>query len=621
MCGICGFTGEARDSVLRRMVGSLAHRGPDDEGAWSSPRGSLGARRLSIVDVEGGRQPVASEDGAVRLVLNGEIYNHTSLRGRLLERGHRFASQSDTETLVHLYEEEGDDFLLPLIGMFAIALHDERAGKLLLARDRLGIKPLYYAQIPSGIVYGSEIKAVLAHPEVSHEIDPVALHHYLTLKHIPAPRTIYRSVSALRPGEALVRRSGRTTLSRYWRLHPSPDRPHNSTEAAEQLRALLEESVRAQMTSSDVPVGTMLSGGLDSSLITALASRHAQGRLKTFSLVYEDDLPGKSGDEAFAREMSRRLGTEHHEHRIAWRDIAESVRPVARAFDEPFAGVTSPWFLCSLIRRHVKVVLSGDGADELFGSYRPHRLAGPLAAYGERSREGGMTWTDAERQELRVLGLTSEEVRQRYDPDSARWRAGLGVFGEDEKRALYAAPLRESLRGVETAPVLSEAFAAARDASPSPDPLNEVLHADCETLLPDQVLAYADRLSMAHGVETRVPFLDHRIAELARAIPGAWKIHGGTTKAVLRQAARGILPDDLIDRPKEGFVLPLERWLAGPMVPFARQMLSPAALARHGLFRPAAVEALLQRLPGGDLGTVNRVWSLMMFQAWHEEAA
>jgi asparagine synthase (glutamine-hydrolysing) len=378
MCGICGFSGTPDGDALRSMANAIAHRGPDNSGYWDAPDISLGIRRLAIVDLETGQQPVFSEDGSIAVVFNGEIYNHPELRKELQAAGHQFRTHhSDTETLVHAYEEYGDDFLHRLNGMFAIALWDSRRKRLLLARDRAGIKPLYFGRFGGRLLFASEIKSLLAHPAVQRKPNYRALYHYFSLKNIPSPWSAFDGIEQLRPGERVIWESSTLRRERWWvSRFGDKDEKIDDLEAAARIRELLEDAVRLRMR-SDVPFGAYLSGGIDSSSVVALMSRIDGRRMQTFSLVYADDFAHKSADQEHARLVARQYGTDHHEYVLTAKDVIDSFDAVTEAFDEPFSGVTSTYFVTRLISQHVKVALSGDGADELFGSYLAHRLAQP----------------------------------------------------------------------------------------------------------------------------------------------------------------------------------------------------------------------------------------------------
>jgi asparagine synthase (glutamine-hydrolysing) len=606
MCGIAGFTGAHDATVLHRMVATLQHRGPDSEGFWQGPGVSLGMRRLSIIDVATGEQPVFNEDRSIAVVFNGEIYNYIELREELLRAGHRFSTDhSDTEVIVHLYEERGLDFLDCLNGMFAIALWDQRRGELVLARDRLGIKPLYFARLNEGVAFGSEPKALLTHPGVSHDPDLVAVHHYLSLKNVPAPLSAFRQIEQLRNGEIVICRGHEIIHKRWWM--PSFDRiaDIDEVEAAGEILRLLEDSVRLQMR-SDVPFGAYLSGGLDSSSVVSLLARQGAGKIKTFTLVYEDDFPNKDNDRRFARIVAERCGTEHHEHLVKFDHLPEQLDQVVHAFDEPFSGVISTFFITQLIAQHVKVALSGDGADELFASYMPHRIAAPLAAYGA-GRNDPDSLVPFENDVARLATLHARG-------DEAARRMGLYLFDDEAKNGLYTTAMRDAVGAVTTEALIRDRLRACR----SNDPINRALYLDLDTLLPDQVLPFVDRLSMAHSVEVRPPFLDHRLVEFACSLPGNFKIKAGRVKSILKDAMRGLLPADLVSRPKEGFIMPINEWLVGHLGSYVRAVLAPEKIKRQGLFQPDAIRMMLDAHFSGRAHFGNQIWNLLMLQLWWE---
>src|SRR6202048_317703 len=607
MCGIAGFTGPHNRKVLESMTECLRHRGPDAVGYWEGEKVSLGMRRLAIIDVATGQQPVFNEDGTIAVVFNGEIYNHVELREGLQRSGHRFSTDhSDTEVLVHLYEDHGLDFLHKLNGMFAIALWDSRRQRLVLARDRLGIKPLYFARIPRGVAFGSEPKARLKHPEISRAPDFIAIHHYLSLKNVPAPLSAFRDMEQLRSGEVAVCSGTDIVRRRWWRIEFDQSVDLDESEAADQIRALLEDSVRLQMR-SDVPFGAYLSGGVDSSSVVALLAKLGARDIKTFTLVYDDDFPNKEADRHFARTVADRYATEHHEHRVTFADLPEKLDHVVRSFDEPFSGVISTYFITQSISRHVKVALSGDGADEMFASYLAHRLAAPLAAYAAGRNDPGAL-VPFENDVPRLAALVARG-------DEAARRAGLFLVDDAEKNELYSPRMRAAIDGSAT----EELIRGALQGCSSNDPLNRALFLDIETLLPDQVLAFVDRLSMAHSVEVRPPFLDHRLVQFVADLPGSVKIKAGRVKHIRKEAVRDLLPRELLDRPKEGFIMPVNEWLIGSLKDYVRSSLAPDRLGRHGVFPAAAIRAMLEAHYCGTANHGSRIWNLLMLQLWWEE--
>lgn len=570
-------------------------------------------RRLSIIDLSTGHQPVFNEDKSVAVVFNGEIYNHIELKEELVRQGHRFTTDhSDTEVIVHLYEEHGPDYLHKLNGMFAIALWDIKKGELHLARDRAGIKPLFVSPSFGRLIFGSEIKAILAHPDVTKEPDLVALGHYFSFKNTPAPRTAFAGIEQLRPGERAVFKNGQLTRKRWWRLDMSQSVEMTEVEAAAHLRELLEDSVRLRMR-SDVPFGAYLSGGLDSSSVVALMSQISGKRVTTFSMVYDDDYMLKGDDRKFALEVSKMYDTDHHEYLMTHSDLVDSVEPVLDAFDEPFSGVTSTYFITRLISQHVKVALSGDGADELFGSYLPHRLANPLARYDAMMAAGDGV-TDKNRAELGHFADQLEFFEKIANRGGeVKRRMGQYLFDDGAKASLFSDGMQEAITN-STEALIKRLYEEARTS----DPLNRALFVDFETLLPDQVLAFVDRLSMAHSVEVRPPFLDYRIIEFAGFLPGEMKIKGLRCKNILKEAVRGLIPDAIIDRPKEGFVLPINDWLLEDLKDYTQEMLSAEHISRHGLLNVEFVSNILQGYYNGRAQNGSRIWNLLMFQAWWE---
>lgn len=614
MCGICGFSGLPDRPTLHRMTEAIVHRGPDEAGYWESADLSLGMRRLAIVDLASGQQPVFNEDGTIGVVFNGEIYNHPELRAELEAAGHRFRSHhSDTEVLVHLYEQHGDAFLHKLNGMFAIALWDGPRKRLLLARDRAGIKPLYFCRLPDGLVFASEIKSILAHPAVSREPDFRALYHYFSFKNIPSPWSAFKGIEQLNPGEYAVFEGGKLSRHKWWRLMFREDPDIGETEAAARIRDLLEDAVRLHMR-TDVPFGAYLSGGVDSSAVVALMSRIGGQRVKTFSLVYSDDFRNKAADQEYARMVSRQFGTEHHEYVLSHREVLDSIGSILDAFDEPFSGVTSTFFITRLISQHVKVALSGDGADELFGSYLAHRLAQPLHHFPRlRDRLGRLT--DAEKGLLQpYLDQPEYLAGMLAKGDEVERRSALYLADDNGKRALLTEKMLQLAVGASSEALVARAYAEAGTS----DPLNRALYCDFVTLLPDQVLAFVDRLSMAHSVEVRPPFLDFRLMEFAATIPGRLKIRNGRSKHILKEAVRGLIPDSVIDRPKEGFVLPINEWLLNNLRAMVEEWLAPERLAVHGLLRPETVRRWLDEHYARTANHGTRLWNLIMFQLWWE---
>lgn len=605
MCGIYGIAGvlsDGDDRVVEAMDARLCHRGPDDTGVRLSPLGILGMRRLSIIDLEGGHQPISDESGTIWVTLNGEIYNYREIRERLEGAGHRFTSDSDTEILAHAYEEYGDDLVQELRGMFAFALFDEKRRRVLFARDRLGKKPLYYAQRNGRLIYASELKALLAAPDIAREIDPRALWHFLTFKNVPAPLSIFRGVHQLRAGHIAIYDYCTAELRTrcYWRPQVIADSNLSEKEAAQELLSRLREAVALRMDAADVPVGAYLSGGVDSSLIVALMAERTSRPIKTFALGYSTKVAHKN-DVQFAREMASRFGTEHIALEVSVDDVARALPDVVRCFDEPFAGTITSYWLSELIGKNVKVALSGDGADELFGSYADHRMAAAVdAVRSEQVVEQGAYF--AERRTF---------VEACAAQSDAAWRTRFCAFTDEEKRALLAP-------GLNVLESSADLLAPLYDESPGPDAVARTLEVDCRTLLADQILTYVDRLAMAHSLEVRVPFLDHPVVEFVGTLPSSMKVTTRQTKRLLKQAASAYLPPSVIDRPKEGFVLPADAWLNSAFNPLLREVFSPAWM-QHGYFSTKAVDGLVAEHAAGRADNTYKIWTLVMFQLWHQQ--
>lgn len=611
MCGICGYTGAGVGRTLETMVSSLGHRGPDESGAFDDADVHLGVARLAIIDRMGAHQPIPNEDGTVQVVFNGEIFNYLDLRAELEAKGHTFATAGDGETIVHAYEEYGAGFGHHLNGMFAIAVWDARARTLLLVRDRYGEKPLFYARAGGGLIFGSEIKSILKHPAVSRELDGEALGHYFGLRHVPAPFTAYREIRNLPPGHMLVWSEEGVTVSPWYRL-PTRARWTDADEDAlvNTLDDLLRDSVRLRLQ-SEVGYGAYLSGGIDSSTIVAIMSELSRQPVKTFTLRFADD-PAHKRDPHYARLVADRYRTEHHECVMSASDLARELPAVIRHLDQPFAGVISSFWLSRFMKRHVTVALSGDGADDTFASYGHHRLVAPIAACRHAMASGRpLDSVDfgffADRPEW-VQGLARSEVWQ--------WRLNYAAFTDEERAALWSPAGRERFADASPSALLRDLY---HQTDASTDELNRMLALDIKTLLPGEVLYFNDMLSMAHSLEVRAPFLDWRLVELAMSIPETLKIRGRSLKYVLRRLAARYLPAEILDRPKEGFVLPANTWLRTALAPLLEVVLSKDRLAIHGFYDHAYVAALKGRFAAGDDTLTFKIWTLVVFQLWYEQ--
>lgn len=608
----------ADERALRAMNSRLRHRGPDGEGAFIAGSVGLAMRRLKIIDIAGSDQPLYNEDGAIQLVFNGEIYNYLDLRRHLVARGHRFHTDGDGETIVHLYEDQGADAVCQLRGMFALALWDGRAKKLLLARDRLGQKPLYYYHDRRCCVFASEIKALLAHPAVPRVSrfspdDPAALQDYLSFGYMPAPATAFAGIKMLEPGCTLeVDLAGDAQSRRYWTPPPQAPPAANARAAdyREALRAQLDEAVKLRLV-SDVPLGAFLSGGLDSSLIAALMRRHSNADIKTFSIGFAGDA---SFDETpFAEAVARHLGTQHQSFRVEPMSL-ELLPQLVWQHDQPFADSSAiPTFLVSqMTREHVTVALTGDGGDELFAGYERFyaaQLLGRLAFVPPPIMRGlsrllarmpeGTAYYDLARRARRFSRAAGLPLRDAYF---------------DMVRVFSADLLEEIIPGARAAAPSLAAWINPRQAHP----VAALLEANLTSYLPDDLLIKADRCSMAASLEARAPFLDHQLAEYAAGIPFNLKLRRAQTKHILKEAARDLLPDDIIDRKKHGFGIPLGAWLRRDMRPVRDLLLSRRARQR-GLLKMRAVERLIAQHENGQRDNNRQLWALLTLEEWHRQ--
>jgi asparagine synthase (glutamine-hydrolysing) len=618
VCGICGLVsanGPSDRGLLDEMNYTLVHRGPDSGGVFVENGAGIAARRLAIIDLQTGDQPLTNEDGSVAVVQNGEIYNYRELRGGLESKGHRFRTQGDTEVLAHLYEEHGTRFAEHLRGMFAVAIWDAKRRRLVLARDRFGIKPLYYRSKHGSLAFASELKALLRLPGFSREVDHEAVEAFLAFSFVPAPLSIFRDARKLPPGSVLIWDEDErdVTIERYARPRPADAgelRGESEDELAEELRERLRDSVRAHLI-ADVPVGVLLSGGIDSCTLAALASESA-GRVSTFTIGFDD----RAFDERdLARLVAERYGTDHHELLVR-PDAAELLPALSSAFDEPFADSSAiPTYLVSqLARRHVKVALSGEGGDEFFGGYNyyaGHRLARGLAPAARLLRPL------VERLPTSTGKASSFDWRAKRFVRSAnlstldRHYAWKSVFTPEERAELVETDPRPALDPVE---ILRPHYADTEGA----EELARVMGVDLAVFLVDDMLVKTDRASMAHSLEARVPLLDPEVAELALALPSRLKVKGLSKKRLLRRAVEPFLPREILEGEKRGFVPPIGRWLNEDLRELTREVLSPGNLRRQGFFRPEAAERLLADHAARRADNSRKIWALLTFSLWHE---
>jgi asparagine synthase (glutamine-hydrolysing) len=635
MCGITGgIWSEPRLAIdaqtLGRMTGVLRHRGPDDEGFHSSdlvlrpgraslPGVALGHRRLAVIDVAGSRQPLANEDRTVWVVFNGEIYNFPSLRRRLEGRGHRFRTEGDTETLVHLYEDEGPDMVALLEGMFAFALWDAERGLLLLARDRLGEKPLVYRQEPGRLLFASELKSLMQAPGVPRDIDPQALDEYLTYQYVPHPRTIWQGICKLPPGHLAIYRDDRLEVRPYWQPDFRREERLPPGEYAARLRELLTAAVEARLV-SDVPLGAFLSGGVDSTIIVGLMRQLRSGPFRTFSIGF----PVAEFDEThFARLAARRFQTIHEEFCV--QPLAMEVLPrLVWSFDEPFADSSAlpTWYLAELTRRQVTVALTGDGGDELFAGYPRYRavwLADRLDRWPAAFRwlAAGSYWgrvpsSPRQKSRLRQWKRFAEGYAHRPPRRYLEW---ISIFGEARRAWLYR---EEHVARLPNADPL-EFLTRALSRSGGRDAVTAVSLADVLTYLPCDLMAKVDTAAMAFGLECRPPFLDHRVVELAARMPASEKFRWGRGKRILHEAFSDLLPLPIRRRGKMGFGVPLAHWFRRELRDFARDVLFDPQTQSRGFFRPDAVRQLFDDHVSGRADHSPRLWSLLVLELWQRE--
>jgi len=609
MCGICGIVstrGPVDPDQLARMSAKLLHRGPDSDGVFVDGPVGLAARRLAIIDLETGDQPIANEDGTVHVVQNGELYNYPELRAELERAGHRFATHGDTEVLVHLYEQEGPAFARRLRGMFAVALWDSTRRRLVLARDRYGIKPLYYRADGDGLEFASELRSL-----PRGEIDLDALEAFLAFNSIPAPLTIFREARKLPPGYVLVWEDGNLSLERYARPAPVPVaelREDDEGELIEELRSRLRDSVRAHLL-ADVPVGVLLSGGIDSSALAALAAEESGEPVRTFSIGFEERSFNELAD---ARLVAERYGTLHREL-VLRPDAALLLPALADAFDEPFADSSAlPTYLVSqLAAEDVKVALSGEGGDELFGGYYTY-VADLLA-----ERAGGL----ATLARPLVERLPSSTARASFDYKAKRFVRGAHLPPLERHHAwkeIFSADARAELtgrrHGFDPVDLYRERFAETDGA----ELLARLQDVDRTIYLVDDLLVKTDRASMAHSLEARVPFLDPVVTNFALSLPVRHRVNGLRKKVLLRKAVAPLVPGRIIRGKKRGFSIPAAAWLRGELEPFARETLSADTLRRQGFFRPEAVTTLIDRHVAGKEDLSRQLWGLLAFTLWYE---
>lgn len=615
MCGVAGILNLAPSrmapaDVLDRMLQSIVHRGPDDQGRLVDRELAMGMRRLSIIDLADGKQPICDESGRFTVVFNGEIYNYRELREQLLSRGHSLKTHSDTEVIVHLYEEFRHECLDHLRGMFSFAVWDNRARDLFIARDRLGIKPLYYAKRNGTLLFGSEIKALLQHPDLSVSLDHRALSDYLSLKYVPAPRTLFHGVHSLPAGHYLVARGGRIEIKRYWDLSfQKPAVRKSESEYLEELESLLRESVRLRLR-SDVPFGAFLSGGVDSSIIVALMADELGEPVKTFSVGFDrsegqDELP-------FAKMVADQFRCDHHTLTISSADFLQHAEQVLWHLDQPIAdqATVATYMVASLARQHVKMVLTGEGGDELFAGYARYEgeryspwtrhWPSPL---GKGVRNAASKLPGLRRAKIAIHALTNRDEATRF----ANW---FPMFSDDAKASLLDDWTTDEASGARYV------FDHHLKQSDATEPLDRMLYCDTKAWLVDFLLLRGDKMTMANSLEGRVPLLDHKLVEFAAQLPTNLKLRGRTRKYLLKRLGSKLLPDTIIHRRKQGFPIPVDEWLRDEVRPLVHDALSDHAVRQRGLFSPHFVRSLIQRHESGYADHSIEIWGLVSLEMW-----
>ncbi len=626
MCGICGIVGLNTSQVVDRdvllkMTQAMVHRGPDEQGIYYCGQVGLGSRRLSIIDLTGGRQPITNEDESAWIVFNGEIYNYGELRRYLQKKGHLFRTNTDTEVILHLYEEFGSDCPHYLNGIFAFAIWDSTRQEVIIARDRMGIKPLYYTEMANRLIFGSELKVVLTHPDVKRDIDLTALNEYLSFEYVPSPRTIIRNIHRLEPGHILRYNAHGLHFQRYWNvsLARSESRPPvNWRDYVSNLYDTLKNTVKQELV-SDVPVGVLLSGGIDSSTIAALMVKLYPGTVDSFSIGFEE----ASFDESrYARTVAECLGTRHNELILTSKMVADMVPAITDFLDEPFgdSSLVPTFFLSLFTRGYVKVALGGDGGDELFAGY-PTLVAHRLIEYYERLVPWHIrAYTVPKLLDLMPVSFNNIsadfKVRRflsgRGVPLQVRHHRWLGSFVDEEKEMLLQDWLKPVLGDTYT-----QAYVHAREGD-ARLPLNQLLYDDMKMYLEGDILYKVDRASMAASLEVRVPFLNREMVDFATALPLGLKLHRLTGKYLLKKCMAGVLPDEIINRSKKGFNMPVAHWLTSELRDLVLDMLGQDRIIRQGFFNYAYIKRLLDEHFAQQRDNRKVLWTLLIFQLWYD---
>ncbi len=658
MCGIAGWINldttkpsHNAAAVLHSMCERIVHRGPDSEGLWTDETVALGMRRLSIIDLKTGDQPVFSEDKSVIVMMNGELYNYREVRAELEKDGFKFVTKSDTEILPHLYQKYGDAFLEHVNGMYAFSLWDSRKKKLIIARDRFGEKPLYYGVFDGKLIWASEPKAILAHPSVKAELDLNALRHYVSFDYVPAPMSIYKGIHKLPAAHILTVENGEVRTRRYWDISWSdraasgllsepgavapgllnggrtngefPAKTQRGKEEtlsskAEELRDLLSDAVRMRLV-SDVPLGILLSGGIDSSTVAAFATHHATERVKTFSIGFEED----SFDESkYARQVAEHLDTEHYEEILSAEKAGDLISEIGTWLDEPLSdgSLIPTLLLAQFVRKHVTVALGGDGGDELFAGYPmyyAHKVAAKYNAIPAFVRSGliepVVNALPVSTSNLSFDYKAKRFVRSAKHDDIARHHGWFGSFSTDQHEKLFTKDVL-----AQTDADIYRGVRELVDASDAKNVIEQMQYADINFYMAEDILTKVDRAAMAVSLETRAPFLDPRIGQFAASIPVEYKLKGKSGKYILKTAMKDLLPHNILHRPKKGFGIPIAEWLKGRLNPLMNDMLSPQRLKEQGLFNADYLQKLIKEHETGTASHHKELWTLLVFQLWFD---
>ena len=622
MCGIVGIVrndgADVDQALVGRMCDAIRHRGPDDDGFYFNGRVGLGMRRLSIIDVKGGHQPIHNQDSSAWIVFNGEIYNYRALRDKLEKLGHTFYTNSDTEAIVHAYDQYGADCPKHLHGMFAFAIWDNRSQELFLARDRVGKKPLLYSEANGQFVFGSEFSALLQHPSISREVDTDAIHYYLSFLCVPSPLTAYRSIRKLEPGHWLRWRKGEITMERYWQPDFNQKLNIDEEEAGERAIEVLRDAVKVRLM-SEVPLGAFLSGGIDSSAVVAMMSEVSSEPVKTFSIGFEEQ---DFSELHHARRVAEHVGADHHEF-IVRPDALEVLPTLVEHYGEPYADSSAlpTYYVARETRKHVTVALNGDGGDETFAGYerytamrlaeRYHRIPAMLRNSVVRQAIGLIPSSNTKRSRVRdvkrFLAAASLPKVERY----LRW---VSVFDTEAKRDLYSDGFWRQTQDIQPADMLDPWFARANGSGI----VDAALLTDMMTYLPNDLLVKVDIASMAVSLEARSPFLDHRVIEFAASLPEKFKLRGLTTKYLLKRVLKQLLPQENLQRKKMGFGVPIGHWFRGELQPFLRETILSEKAMKRGFFKPAAVRQLVELHTSQQRDHSHQLWTLLMLELWFQ---